>query len=69
MVEFFVTGTLDCAAVLAKIKEKRGKRRQLLLVPDRFMLYYEKAVMEYLGEEACFDVEVVSFARLAGKML
>ena len=69
MVELFVTGTLDCAAVLAKIKEKRGKRRQLLLVPDRFMLYYEKAVMEYLGEEACFDVEVVSFARLAGKML
>ena len=69
MVKFFVTDTLDCAAVTDAIKRNRGERRQILLVPDRFMLHYEKAVMERLGETACFDVEVVSFARLAGKVL
>lgn len=69
MVEFFVTDTLDCSAVIDRIRSRRGERRQLLLVPDRFMLYYEKAVMDRLGESACFDVEVVSFARLASKVL
>ena len=69
MVQFFVTDTLDCSAVIGAIKRSRGERRQILLVPDRFMLHYEKAVMEGLGESACFDVEVVSFARLASKVL
>ena len=69
MVQFFITDTLDCSAVIDLIKKSRGERRQILLVPDRFMLHYEKAVMEGLGESACFDVEVVSFARLASKVL
>lgn len=69
MVEFFVTDTLDCSAVFERIRAARGDKRQILLVPDRFMLYYEKAVMEHLGEQACFDIEVVSFARLATKTL
>lgn len=70
MVEFFVGDTLDCSAVFAKIKERRGNgKRQILIVPDRFMLYYEKAVMDYLDLTACFDVEVVSFSRLANKSM
>ena len=64
-----MTDTLDCASVIDLIKSRRGERRQILLVPDRFMLYYEKAVMERLAVSACFDVEVVSFARLASKIL
>lgn len=68
MVEFFVGDTLDCDAVFEKIRERRGKgKRQVLIVPDRFMLYYEKAVMDYLDLTACFDIEVVSFSRLANK--
>lgn len=70
MVEFFLSDTLDCDAVFAKIKERRGNgKRQLLIVPDRFMLYYEKAVMDYLNLTACFDIEVVSFSRLANKTM
>ncbi len=70
MVEFFVSDTLDCTAVFKKIGERRGKgKRQLLIVPDRFMLYYEKAVMDYLDLTACFDIEVVSFSRLANKAM
>ena len=33
------------------------------------MLYYEKAVMDYLDLTACFDIEVVSFSRLANKAM
>lgn len=70
MVEFFIGDTLDCTAVFEKIKERRGKgKKQLLIVPDRFMLYYEKAVMDYLDLTACFDIEVVSFSRLANKTM
>ena len=70
MVEFFIGDTLDCGAVFEKIRERRGKgKRQLLIVPDRFMMYYEKAVMDYLDLEACFDIEVVSFSRLANKTM
>ena len=70
MVEFFLSDTLDCGAVFEKIKERRGKdKRQLLIVPDRFMLHYEKAVMDYLDLTACFDIEVVSFSRLANKSM
>lgn len=70
MVEFFVGDTLDSTAVFEKIKERRGKgKRQILIVPDRFMLYYEKAVMDYLSLTACFDIEVVSFSRLANKTM
>lgn len=70
MVEFFIGDTLDCGAVFEKIRERRGKgKRQLLIVPDRFMMHYEKAVMDYLGLEACFDIEVVSFSRLANKTM
>lgn len=70
MVEFYIGDTLDCTAVFEKIKERRGNgKRQLLIVPDRFMLYYEKAVMDYLNLTACFDIEVVSFSRLANKTM
>lgn len=70
MVEFFVGDTLDCGVVFEKIRERRGKgKKQVLIVPDRFMLYYEKAVMDHLGLEACFDIEVVSFSRLANKTM
>ncbi len=70
MVEFFVGDSLDCGAVFEKIRERRkGGNRQILIVPDRFMLYYEKAVMDYLDLTASFDIEVVSFSRLANKTM
>lgn len=70
MVEFFVCDNLDNTELFEKLRQRRGNgKKSMLIVPDRFMLYYEKAVMSNLGIESCFDIEVVSFSRLANKTM
>ncbi len=46
----------------------RGKK-QLIIVPDRYSLTMEKRVLRELNLKATFDIDVVSFARLANKVL
>ena len=41
--------------------------RKILLVPDSYTLGMEKAVMEHIGPNATFDIEVTGFSRLASK--
>ncbi len=41
----------------------------VLIVPDRFSMNAEKLVLEKLGIEATFNIEIVSFTRLAQKVL
>ena len=54
-------------AVLIDIKEKSGKN--IVIVPDPFTLAVETTVAEKLGAKGVFDVEVMSFARLAAVTL
>ena len=49
--------------VLSKIKEEAG--RHVVIAPDPFTLAVEKAIANKLGKKGIFDVEVMSFARLA----
>lgn len=57
-------------AQIDKIGEglKQG-RKQYVLVPDRFSLNMEKMVMESLNLVSTFDVEVLSFSRLANMVI
>ena len=58
----------ECAdAVLSDIENKSGKN--VVIVPDPFTLAVETAVATKLGAKAVFDVEVMSFARLAAVTL
>lgn len=43
--------------------------RSIVIVPDNFTLSIEKNILKKLGTEASFDIEVVSFMRLAQKTL
>ena len=53
--------------VLSDISKQDG--RHVVIVPDPFTLAVETAVAERLGEKGVFDVEVMSFARLAAVTL
>ena len=53
--------------VLSEIKDKEG--RNIVIVPDPFTLAVEQTVAEKLGAKGVFDVEVMSFARLAAVTL
>lgn len=45
------------------------KRKQFVIVPDKFSLAMEKSVMQSLGLTASMDFEVLTFARFASLML
>ena len=47
----------------------KENRKQLIIVPDRFSLTMERRVLKELNLRATFDIDVVSFARLANKVL
>ena len=53
--------------VLSEIKKHKG--RNVVIVPDPFTLAVEQFVTQKLGAKAVFDVEVMSFARLAAVTL
>lgn len=70
MLEMILTNSLDSRAILERMKERyRRGRKMLLIVPDRFTLSYERALLDFLQIEGTFDIEVVSFSRLADKTL
>jgi len=70
MIELILTNTLDSAPILQKLKNTRSSAKQnILIVPDRFSLSYQKSTLEYLGIKGTFDIEVSSFSRLADKLL
>ena len=50
-------------------KNYRRGTRHLVIVPDRFTLSYERAVLRELGLKGTFDIEVASFSRLADNAL
>ncbi len=54
-------------AVLSTLKEGNG--RNIIIVPDAFTLAFEAGALSRLGKEGSFDLEVMSFARLAGVVL
>ena len=66
MFEIILTDTLTSTPILDALKKNyvRGTRH-LVIVPDRFTLSYERAVLKRLGLKGTFDIEVASFSRLA----
>ena len=46
-----------------------SKGRAIIIVPDAFTLAFEAGALSKLGKESSFDLEVMSFARLAGVVL
>ena len=66
MANLIISNTLDGTFVLEKLKQnlKKGEK-QLIIVPDRVVLSYETRTLEYLGIVGSFDIEFVSFSRLA----
>lgn len=70
MINLILTNSLDNSSILQALKHNYNpQKRQMLLVPDRFTLSYEKSVLDVLGLEGSFSVEVSSFSRLANKTL
>jgi len=69
MVTFYKAKSVHSAAkgVLAALKETRG--RSIIIVPDAFTLSLETGALAKLGLEGTFDIEVMSFARLAAVAL
>ena len=61
-----ISDTLDGVYVLDKLKQnyKRGEK-QLVIVPENIALSYDVRVLEHLNIFGSFDIEVVSFSRLA----
>ena len=54
-------------AILSALKKTEG--RKIVIVPDPFTLALETSILAGKGEEGTFDVEVMSFARLAAVAL
>lgn len=70
MINIFLTNRFENSNILDQLKTNYAKGgKHLLVVPDRFTLAYEKAVLDYLNILGSFDIEVVSFSRLANKTL
>ena len=72
MTKIFLSNTSEKASqlLLEHLKVEREKGGQhVLIVPDRFALSAERNVMKALGTGALFDVEIMSFTRLARRVL
>lgn len=85
MINIILTPILTSQPILKKIKDNfDGKSRNLLIVPDRFTLSYEKSAIDYIGRDddsmqkelldylglrGSFELEVSSFSKLADRFL
>lgn len=72
MIKIFVSNTSERASKMihAHLRCEREKGgRHVLIVPDRFALSAERNLMKELGARGLFDVEVMSFTRLAKSVL
>ena len=59
---------LDAQLEIVK-KGLKCHRKQIFVVPDRFSLSMEKLVMEKLDLKASFDIDVLTFPRLANYVI
>lgn len=55
--------------VVKELKENFDGAEHIFIVPDRFSMSMEKSLLKKLGKKACFNLEVVTFNRLAKKLL
>lgn len=70
MLEIILTDTLTSTPITDALKSKYSRgTRHLVIVPDRFTLSYERAVLQALDLKGTFDIEVGSFSRLADNAL
>ncbi len=72
MLKIFTSNTGNNAAHLVMEQLKKNNlsgSNHIVIVPDRFAMSVEKEIFEYLGLEGAFNIDVVSFTRLAIKNL
>ncbi len=72
MLKIFTSNTGNNAAHLVMTELARNNApdsNHIVIVPDRFAMSVEKELFEYLGLEGAFNIDVVSFTRLAVKHL
>ncbi|MDR2634926.1 MAG: hypothetical protein LBC13_02980, partial [Clostridiales bacterium] len=56
--------------VADELKKRRdGAAPHIILVPDEFTMSVERGILTTLRTDAAFDIEVLSFSRLAAKLL
>ncbi len=68
----FQTNTTQEASkrIIARLKELKDDNAQhYFIVPDRFTLSFEREICQKVFEKGCINVDVVSFTRLATKLL
>lgn len=66
MFELILSDCLTSRPVTDALKKNyRRGTRHLVIVPDRFTLSYERAILRELSLKGTFDIEVASFSRLA----
>ena len=61
-------GTGKTAAVLERVAADRG-RRQLIIVPEQASHEMERRLCAVAGNQSCLYAEVLSFTRLASRVL
>ncbi len=69
MLTLYKAHTIESGAekVLSELKNASG--RNIVIVPDAFTLSLETGALERIGKEGSFDLEVMSFSRLASVVL
>ncbi|MDE5618345.1 MAG: hypothetical protein K2I79_02535, partial [Clostridia bacterium] len=66
MLNLIFTDSLQSQPITDAVKGRYGLGdNHLIIVPDRFTLSYERAVLDALDIQGAFDIEVASFSRLA----
>ncbi len=64
------TGNNACRLVMTELKNNNVEdSNHIVIVPDRFAMSVEKEIFDYLGLDGAFNIDVVSFTRLAIKNL
>lgn len=68
-VKFILSNTFGFSAdnMYRLIAKNVGNGRQIVIVPDKFSLAFERNILKKLGLTSTFDVDVTSFMRLAVK--
>ncbi len=72
MLKIFTSNTGNNAAHLVMDELKKNNTsgsNHIVIVPDRFAMSVEKEIFDYLGLDGAFNIDVVSFTRLAIKSL
>lgn len=49
--------------------ELKNKKDSIIIVPEQTLFLYEKNILDKLGEERSFDISILSFKKLAHKLL